>query len=301
MLAYPIMTPTSHPAAELFPMMEREQLQELADDIRKNGLLEPIVNWQGKLLDGRNRLSACALAGVEPRYVDLKRLPGGDTVAYVMSKNLKRRHLTAPQRAVLAVQAAELMAGEAAQRKLAGQKNGGKQAGKGRPQLEPPKGAKAKPDKTSVRAAKAAGAGKNQVEAMAAVKKAAPEVFKAVQQGDVRSVADAKRLAAVDDPKERRAALQLVTAGEPAKTAIERVATPTPTGAPTDEKRMETMARLMKESRPLAEKLNYKLSSIVTNARKLGVRKIGGLGGFALSVEMTTLKTTLKELEGLFK
>jgi hypothetical protein len=36
------------------------------------------------------------------------------------------------------------------------------------------------------------------------------EVFKAVQAGEVKTVADAKRLAAVEDPKEPRAALQLV-------------------------------------------------------------------------------------------
>jgi ParB-like chromosome segregation protein Spo0J len=291
---------TPHPAAELFPLLDKDELRALADDIAKNGLLEPIVTWQGQILDGRNRLAACSLAGVAPTYVMLKRLPGGDAVAYALSKNLKRRHLTAPQRAVLAVQAAELMAGEAVERKREGGKSGGKVAGKGRPKAEGLKVPKPKASKTAARAAKASGAGEKQVQAMAAVKKAAPEVFKAVQLGEVKTVADAKRLAAVEDPKERGAALQLVKSGAPAQRAIDTVSAPTPAGTPTPEQRMKTIERLMNESRPLAEKLSHKRRGIVLNARKLGVNNIGGLGGFRVALELTALKTTLKEMDGLF-
>jgi hypothetical protein len=75
---------------------------------------------------------------------------------------------------VLAVQAAEMMAAGAAERKREGQKAGAastnaKKSGKA---LEPPKGAKPKrADKSTARAAKAVGVGKNQVESMAAVTK----------------------------------------------------------------------------------------------------------------------------------
>lgn len=74
------------------------------------------------------------------------------------------------------MQAAEMMAGEAAERKREGNRAGGKEAGKGRPKVEPPKGVKPKREAQSTeRAAKAVNAGKNQVEAMASVKKNAPE------------------------------------------------------------------------------------------------------------------------------
>jgi hypothetical protein len=66
------------------------------------------------------------------------------------------------------------MAGEAAERKREGGRAGGTAAGIGRPKAEPSKVAKPKPDKTTARAAKAAGAGPNQVEAMKAVKAKAP-------------------------------------------------------------------------------------------------------------------------------
>ena len=32
-----------HPAADLFPMMSEDELRELGEDIRANGLLSPIV------------------------------------------------------------------------------------------------------------------------------------------------------------------------------------------------------------------------------------------------------------------
>ena len=58
-----------HPAAELFPPMDGTELKDLADDIKKNGLISPIVYIKGSgILDGRNRLAACRIAGITPRW-----------------------------------------------------------------------------------------------------------------------------------------------------------------------------------------------------------------------------------------
>ena len=48
-----------HPACLLFPRLADDELRALADDIRQNGLLNPIVTLDGAILDGRNRLAAC--------------------------------------------------------------------------------------------------------------------------------------------------------------------------------------------------------------------------------------------------
>jgi hypothetical protein len=87
-----------HEAAGLFPMMTPCELDALAEDIRTNGLAEDIIIFKGKLLDGRNRLKACALAGVRPRFEWLHDGDEIEPVAYVLSKNLHRRHLTPEQR-----------------------------------------------------------------------------------------------------------------------------------------------------------------------------------------------------------
>jgi ParB-like chromosome segregation protein Spo0J len=96
-----------HPAADAFPMMEEEELKELAADIEVNGLQQPLVlevvmpngriTGEMFLIDGRNRREACQRAGVVPDYV---LLDGQDPVAYILSANINRRHMTKGQRAM---------------------------------------------------------------------------------------------------------------------------------------------------------------------------------------------------------
>lgn len=86
-----------HPAAEVFPMLPPDELAELAEDIRVNGLAHPIVVKDGVLIDGRNRREACRIAGVEPRTLELN---GQDPKAFIVSSNVKRRRLTKGQSAM---------------------------------------------------------------------------------------------------------------------------------------------------------------------------------------------------------
>jgi ParB-like nuclease domain len=66
------MTFEVHPAADLFPMLGKAELQELALDIKKRGLHEPISRDKaGVIYDGRNRLAACLIAEVELRFVEV--------------------------------------------------------------------------------------------------------------------------------------------------------------------------------------------------------------------------------------
>ena len=90
-----------HPVANLFPMLPSEELQELADSIKQDGQLQPIVlSPSGRLLDGRNRLAACKLVKVEPVFEVYE----GDEDAYALTVNVARRHLTKGQRAMIAAQ-----------------------------------------------------------------------------------------------------------------------------------------------------------------------------------------------------
>jgi hypothetical protein len=100
-----------HPYADLFPMMTEEELAALTADIKAHGLRQAIVRYQGKVLDGRNRLLACEKAGVKPRFEDFD---GDDRAAFalVISANVQRRELTAGQRAVVAARVLEKLGGE---------------------------------------------------------------------------------------------------------------------------------------------------------------------------------------------
>lgn len=98
-----------HPAAEVFPMLPDEELDELAADIRDNGLIMPLlvgrVDGQTALVDGRNRREACRRAGITPNYTLLT--DGEDLPARILSENVYRRHMIKSQRAMVVARVLE--------------------------------------------------------------------------------------------------------------------------------------------------------------------------------------------------
>jgi len=105
------MTDTSmkvHPIAALFPMLQSTELAALAEDIRTNGLQQPIMMQGDTLLDGRNRLAACEIACVEPTFVEFT---GADPIEFIIGANLHRRHLSESQRAMIAARMANMGVG----------------------------------------------------------------------------------------------------------------------------------------------------------------------------------------------
>jgi len=105
-----LLTMPVHPAAELFPMMSETEFQAMKEDIRIHGQNDDVLIWNGKLLDGRNRLRACTELGIEPGWSELPKTI--DPVAWVLSHNLHRRHLTTSQRGMVATKLATLLQGE---------------------------------------------------------------------------------------------------------------------------------------------------------------------------------------------
>lgn len=109
-----------HPIADIFPRMFVEDFAALRDDIAAYGVREPVWTWNKQLIDGRHRLLACEELGIKcpTREYDGTE---ADLVPFVLSLNLRRRHLDASQRAMVAAsippiggrikieQAAELM------------------------------------------------------------------------------------------------------------------------------------------------------------------------------------------------
>jgi DNA N-6-adenine-methyltransferase (Dam) len=100
-----------HPACELFPPLPPDELRELGEDIKRNRLQERAkVMRQGDnfvLVDGRSRLDAIEVAGL-PIQVFVGSLLNNkffeevegdvDPFDYVVSMNIRRRHLTGEQK-----------------------------------------------------------------------------------------------------------------------------------------------------------------------------------------------------------
>jgi hypothetical protein len=100
------MTHEIHPLADTVPLMSETEYQDLLADIRAHGLTDPITLYENKVLDGRNRLRACEEAGIEPKF---DKFSGGDPAAFVLSKNIKRRHLTTSQKAMALLNMSEVV------------------------------------------------------------------------------------------------------------------------------------------------------------------------------------------------
>jgi hypothetical protein len=104
-----------HPAAELLPLVQGDDLSGLVGDIAVNGLRDKVdlyYDRDGKawLLDGRNRLDALESLGEDlfddkgklraefQNFPPPKLLTEADCVLFVISKNIHRRHLTNQQK-----------------------------------------------------------------------------------------------------------------------------------------------------------------------------------------------------------
>ncbi len=108
-----------HPLADAFPLIEDDspEFAELVKDIETHGQLLPIVMYEGKILDGRNRARAIdkinegrAVSDRTP-HTEIKfetKYPDGDPVAYVWGINVVRRQLTPGQRDMAAQKLEEL-------------------------------------------------------------------------------------------------------------------------------------------------------------------------------------------------
>ena len=88
-----------HPLANLLPLMDEDQFDGLVGSIRREGLLEPIVLFEGKILDGRNRYRAAREAHYKFSEKDFEQLKAGvDPQDFVYSANIQRRHLSSEQK-----------------------------------------------------------------------------------------------------------------------------------------------------------------------------------------------------------
>jgi len=104
------------PEAEIWPLMSDNDLKALAEDIDRQGQLEPISIYQGDILDGRNRWLAMTQYCRSGRRPKLEDVSPESPIAFVVSLNEQRRHLTGDQRAMAAARALPFYEAEAKKR-----------------------------------------------------------------------------------------------------------------------------------------------------------------------------------------
>jgi hypothetical protein len=195
---------TVHPVCRLFPAMSDEELNRLADDIRRRGLLHPIVVHQGAILDGRHRLEACRRARVKPRFANWD--GKGSLVDWIVAQNVGRRQLTPSQKAVIALELLPLLEAEAKQ---------GLRPKRGRPKKSAHQCALfsgdvsvRKPVRRTDEAAHIMAASPRYVQIAQRLKRKAPEVLPLVAEGKIH-LRDAERLAKIDVYRRRSLVLRI--------------------------------------------------------------------------------------------
>ena len=203
-----------HPVASLFPMIDDDALNALAEDIKKNGQREPIIVAyldeamidEPVVIDGRNRHAACRLAGVEPEFkfvmsLNDRELSPQVIADWIISHNLHRRHLTTSQKAMVGQGYLAYLKEEAKKRVDAGRANSHASR---RGELASPKSDRpnrAQGSRSDVEAAKLVGVGKNSIRDADFVVQNDPELAQQVRDSKVTVSAAAKRIRESLNPK----------------------------------------------------------------------------------------------------
>jgi ParB-like chromosome segregation protein Spo0J len=198
----------SHPIANIWPLLPERELRELAEDIKANGLRNPIWRHRdGRIIDGRNRYLACRIAGVECRHEVYEGEDGPELISFIVSLNEKRRHLSTDQRAAIAADLATLAHGS--------NRHEAKVEGSPEPSTTA---------LTEAAAAKLMAVSESSVKRQKKLKRADPELHEKVRKGEVKAgkaraeVAKNKGTAATPAKKKRKTKPQDPAAAPPATT-----------------------------------------------------------------------------------
>lgn len=196
-----------HPGADAFPLIQGVEFDQLVHDIAERGLQEPIVlTADGKtLVDGRNRFRACEAAIADPVFRKLPAYYTEDKILdFIVSSNLRRRHLNPGQVAMVAVDLEPLYA----KATRPGAPNGNQNAAKSKttpPDLEGLFQAEPLKGESIAKAAAVTGAARSTAAQAKAVQRDAPDLATRVRQGEIKlDAADKerkKRIAAMPKPE----------------------------------------------------------------------------------------------------
>lgn len=105
-----------HELANLFPLMNNDEIRKLGLSIKNNKQREAIVLLDGKILDGRNRYLACHMHNIAPQFLNYKNNLG--PLTFIKIKNLDRRHLSSAQKAEIALKFLRIERRRAAERQI---------------------------------------------------------------------------------------------------------------------------------------------------------------------------------------
>lgn len=311
-----------HRVAKLFPDMTTQQFEELVEDIKKHGQLEPILLCSGKIADGRHRYKACNKLKIEPkviRWEDIRPDKDASLVTYVISRNLRRRHLNKDQRTAIANDALPLFEMENKAKQERAAVKAGKASGEARrrqkkakdtnvpadlrershseppettevsespptkkSKMDPKEKAAARKRESTSRAAEQAGVSPRDVQRAKALGKRSKVLLQMVKAGTIKLVL-AEKIAKLEDAQIKRVLREGKKKGY--QQALDDLLAPK-TNQPSQRELVTKLKRATKQ----AEALNKTLTEAVQMAKKLKIEKGDGLIHL---IELTETANTL--------
>ena len=188
-----------HPFADHLPLLSDQEMKDLAADIKQNGQRLPVIRCNGLIIDGRNRLKACEIAGVEPNIRDREDVlkTDADVARFIISINLSRRHVLPAERAAMAVELLDAIKKEderaAAEKVKAKESKGDKKEG---PAAKP----RTKSEQVA-EAAKLTGSSKSAIYEASKIKQEDPKKFEEIKKGEKSLTQAKKEIEAGSPPK----------------------------------------------------------------------------------------------------
>lgn len=108
----------------LLPRLSSEEYFNLEQQIKKDGVLNPIITWKGIIVDGHNRYSICKANGIEFPVKEKEFADRNGVIEWILRHQLGRRNLTDFQRNEIALRYEEVITRQKKQRQLSGLKRG---------------------------------------------------------------------------------------------------------------------------------------------------------------------------------
>jgi hypothetical protein len=161
---------------DLIPPLTPEEFTGLEASLKAEGCRDPLVIWDGTIIDGHNRLEICTANGIQFETVAREFAAREEVIEWIIRNQFGRRNIAPYQRTKLALRLEEVIAARA----KANQKGG--QGGV----LLPQNSAEASHVETREEIAKLAGVSRDTVDKVKQIeKKATPEVKASLAKGEI--------------------------------------------------------------------------------------------------------------------
>ena len=106
--------------AALFPPLDTTEYQMLEESIIKEGCTDPLIVWDGTIVDGHNRYQICQDHKIPFSITEKEFENENEAIMWMLTRQLGRRNLTSYHKGELALKYEPMFAGAAEKRMLAG-------------------------------------------------------------------------------------------------------------------------------------------------------------------------------------